>query len=216
MSHNTPSITSSNILTRPLSTTWSGDFQVCIVEREGSDNSRGRLDLIVSYRFWSSLTFNWILNFILLTISFSSLLSFPSFLSIVGGVDREDLARPSLKLTEEEEQADKVRIKSYGDVDQVLGRRKNGESYDVLWFYVMFCGEVWYDEVKCAVMWCDVPWWIVVCCELMCCDDMWRGVLCYALLLCTAMWCAVLFSDLLHSIRGFYVTISVCVYVLSV
>ena len=45
-----------------------------------------------------------------------------------GGVDREDLARPSLKLTEEEEQADKVRIKAYGDVDQVLGRRKNGKS----------------------------------------------------------------------------------------
>lgn len=61
-------------------------------------------------------------------MSFSSPLL---FLSIVGGVDREDLARPSLKLTEEEEQADKVRIKSYGDVDQVLGRRKNGESYDV-------------------------------------------------------------------------------------
>lgn len=48
-------------------------------------------------------------------------------------MDREDLARPSLKLTEEEEQADKVRIKAYGDVDQVLGRRKNGESYHVLW-----------------------------------------------------------------------------------
>ena len=46
----------------------------------------------------------------------------------VGGVDREDLARPSLKLTEEEEMADKVRVKSYGDVDMVLGRRKNGKS----------------------------------------------------------------------------------------
>lgn len=33
-----------------------------------------------------------------------------------------------MKLTEEEEQADKVRIKAYGDVDQVLGRRKNGKS----------------------------------------------------------------------------------------
>ena len=42
-------------------------------------------------------------------------------------MDREDLARPSLKLTEEEEMADKVRVKSYGDVDMVLGRRKNGE-----------------------------------------------------------------------------------------
>ena len=41
-------------------------------------------------------------------------------------MDREDLARPSLKLTEEEEMADKVRVKSYGDVDMVLGRRKNG------------------------------------------------------------------------------------------
>jgi hypothetical protein len=69
------------------------------------------------------------LNLILLTISILSLLY---LLPIVGGVDREDLARPSLKLTEEEEQADKVRIKSYGDVDQVLGRRKNGESDNVL------------------------------------------------------------------------------------
>ena len=54
-------------------------------------------------------------------------------------MDREDLARPSLKLTEEEEQADKVRIKAYGDVDQVLGRRKNGESYNVLWWGVICC-----------------------------------------------------------------------------
>jgi hypothetical protein len=47
-----------------------------------------------------------------------------------------------LKLTEEEEQADKVRIKSYGDVDQVLGRRKNGESYNVLLCDVVWCGVV--------------------------------------------------------------------------
>ena len=54
-------------------------------------------------------------------------------------MDREDLARPSLKLTEEEEQADKVRIKAYGDVDQVLGRRKNGKSYDVLYCTFLYC-----------------------------------------------------------------------------
>ena len=56
---------------------------------------------------------------------FISFLLFPH--TPIGGVDREDLARPSLKLTEEEEMADKVRVKSYGDVDMVLGRRKNGE-----------------------------------------------------------------------------------------
>jgi hypothetical protein len=38
------------------------------------------------------------------------------------------LTRPSMKLTEEEEAADKNRIKKVGDVDQVLGRRKNGKG----------------------------------------------------------------------------------------
>ena len=52
-----------------------------------------------------------------------------------GGVDKEDLARPSMKLTEEEEAADKNRQKQYGDVDKVVGRRKNGKTleYECTW-----------------------------------------------------------------------------------
>jgi elongation factor 3 len=46
-----------------------------------------------------------------------------------GGVDREDLARPTMKLTEEEEQERKGE-RRYGDVDQVLGRRKNGRTME--------------------------------------------------------------------------------------
>jgi elongation factor 3 len=51
------------------------------------------------------------------------------------GVDKEDLARPSMKLTDEEEAADKTRQKQYGDVDKVVGRRKNGRSleYECTW-----------------------------------------------------------------------------------
>ena len=52
-----------------------------------------------------------------------------------GGVDKEDLARPTMKLTEEEEMADKKKIKQYGDVDKVIGRRKNGKvlEYECTW-----------------------------------------------------------------------------------
>jgi len=46
-----------------------------------------------------------------------------------GGVDREDMARPSLKLTEEEVQERKGERK-YGDIDQILGRRKNGRTME--------------------------------------------------------------------------------------
>ena len=77
-------------------------------------------------------------------------------------MDREDLARPSLKLTEEEEQADKVRIKAYGDVDQVLGRRKNGKSYGglhcdalscvVLYFVGLYCTVLCSTELYCIVL----------------------------------------------------------------
>ena len=79
-------------------------------------------------------------------------------------MDREDLARPSLKLTEEEEQADKVRIKAYGDVDQVLGRRKNGKSYDVL-HCVVLCNVV----LDCTVLYCTVLYCTVLYCTVLYC-----------------------------------------------
>eukprot|EP01038_Epipyxis_sp_PR26KG_P012917 gene12917-17311_t len=46
-----------------------------------------------------------------------------------GGVDKEDLARPTMKLTEEEIMEKKEQPK-YGDVDQILGRRKNGRTME--------------------------------------------------------------------------------------
>eukprot|EP01034_Spumella_vulgaris_P022426 gene22426-28551_t len=45
-----------------------------------------------------------------------------------GGVDKEDLSRPSLKLTEEEEAAHKVQ--KYGDILTIIGRRKNGRTME--------------------------------------------------------------------------------------
>ena len=51
------------------------------------------------------------------------------------GVDREDLVRPNMKLSEEEEAVDKSKPKKYGDIDKVVGRRKNGRSleYECTW-----------------------------------------------------------------------------------
>eukprot|EP01035_Chromulina_nebulosa_P018284 gene18284-23962_t len=51
-----------------------------------------------------------------------------------GGVDREDMAKPTLKLTEEEVEEKKA-DKRYGAVDQIVGRRKNGRTmeYECTW-----------------------------------------------------------------------------------
>ena len=51
------------------------------------------------------------------------------------GVDKEDLARPKLALTDEEAKEEKVKQKQYGDVDKVVGRRKNGRTleYECTW-----------------------------------------------------------------------------------
>jgi len=46
-----------------------------------------------------------------------------------GGVDREDMAKATTKLTEEEIQERKDERK-YGDVEQILGRRKNGRTME--------------------------------------------------------------------------------------
>ena len=50
-------------------------------------------------------------------------------------MDKEDLARPKLALTEEEAKEEKVKQKQYGDVDKVVGRRKNGRTleYECTW-----------------------------------------------------------------------------------
>jgi len=54
-----------------------------------------------------------------------------------GGVDREDLARPSKKLTEDEEAAVGAKAeKRYGDVLEVHGRRKNGRTMEYECSYV--------------------------------------------------------------------------------
>ena len=45
-----------------------------------------------------------------------------------GGVDKESLERPTMKLDEEE--IEKKAVKRFGDVDQVLGRRKNGRTME--------------------------------------------------------------------------------------
>ena len=46
-----------------------------------------------------------------------------------GGVDKEDMAKPTVALTEDEV-ADIKRERRYGDVDQVCGRRKNGRTME--------------------------------------------------------------------------------------
>ena len=50
-------------------------------------------------------------------------------------MDKEDLARTKLALTEEEAKEEKVKQKQYGDVDKVVGRRKNGRTleYECTW-----------------------------------------------------------------------------------
>lgn len=45
-----------------------------------------------------------------------------------GGVDKEDLAKPTMKMSDEE--VENKKEKRYGDVEQVLGRRKNGRTME--------------------------------------------------------------------------------------
>ena len=52
-----------------------------------------------------------------------------------GGFDKEDMAKASTKLTEEEIQERKGERK-YGDIDQILGRRKNGRTMEYECTYV--------------------------------------------------------------------------------
>ena len=47
-----------------------------------------------------------------------------------GGVDKEEFQKATTKLTEEEMEEKKHGEKKYGDVDQVLGRRKNGRTME--------------------------------------------------------------------------------------
>lgn len=47
-----------------------------------------------------------------------------------GGVDKEEFQKATTKLTEEEIEEKKHGEKKYGDVDQVLGRRKNGRTME--------------------------------------------------------------------------------------
>eukprot|EP00607_Mallomonas_marina_P007760 CAMPEP_0182417132 /NCGR_PEP_ID=MMETSP1167-20130531/1517_1 /TAXON_ID=2988 /ORGANISM="Mallomonas Sp, Strain CCMP3275" /LENGTH=600 /DNA_ID=CAMNT_0024590453 /DNA_START=85 /DNA_END=1887 /DNA_ORIENTATION=- len=53
----------------------------------------------------------------------------------MGGVDKEEMSKTTTKLSEEEEEVIKKGEKKYGDVDQVLGRRKSGRTmeYEVTW-----------------------------------------------------------------------------------
>mmetsp|Transcript_4722 Transcript_4722/g.10315 ORF Transcript_4722/g.10315 Transcript_4722/m.10315 type:complete len:1185 (-) Transcript_4722:291-3845(-) len=53
-----------------------------------------------------------------------------------GGVDKEDLARPSMKGTEVEAVLGAAGLKKWGDVDQVLGRRKNGRTMEYECTYI--------------------------------------------------------------------------------
>ena len=45
-----------------------------------------------------------------------------------GGVDKENLEKSTMKLDDEE--IDKAKEKKFGDVDQVVGRRKNGRTME--------------------------------------------------------------------------------------
>lgn len=47
-----------------------------------------------------------------------------------GGVDKENLQRPTMKMTEEETLERKAEGQRYGDVDQVVGRRKAGRTME--------------------------------------------------------------------------------------
>lgn len=55
-----------------------------------------------------------------------------------GGVDKEDLARPTMKLTEEEVQ-EKKGERRYGDVDEIVGRRKSGRTME---YECTFIGQI--------------------------------------------------------------------------
>jgi len=46
-----------------------------------------------------------------------------------GGVDKEDLSRPTMKLTEEEQEERKA-PKKFGDIEQIVGRRKVGRTIE--------------------------------------------------------------------------------------
>lgn len=56
-----------------------------------------------------------------------------------GGVDREDMARPDKKLTEEEEVVLMGGERKYGDVEGVHGRRKNGRTME---YECSFVGQI--------------------------------------------------------------------------
>jgi len=47
-----------------------------------------------------------------------------------GGVDREEMSKATTKLTDEEIAEKKSGIRKYGDIDEVLGRRKNGRTME--------------------------------------------------------------------------------------
>ena len=61
-----------------------------------------------------------------------------------GGVDKEDLARPGLRITEEEVKQRKDELK-YGDVDKIIGRRKVGKTME---YECTFIGQTSRDENK--------------------------------------------------------------------
>jgi ATPase subunit of ABC transporter with duplicated ATPase domains len=60
-----------------------------------------------------------------------------------GGVDKEDLSRQNMKLSEDE--VDKVAEKKYGEVDAILGRRKNGHTME---YECTFIGQTARDPNK--------------------------------------------------------------------
>jgi elongation factor 3 len=62
-----------------------------------------------------------------------------------GGVDKESLSKTTTKLTEEEEAEEKARPKKYGEVDKILGRRKNGRTME---YECTFIGQTERDENK--------------------------------------------------------------------
>lgn len=61
-----------------------------------------------------------------------------------GGVDKEDLARPGLRVTEKEIEEKRGEIK-YGDVDKIVGRRKLGKTME---YECTFVGQTIRDENK--------------------------------------------------------------------
>lgn len=61
-----------------------------------------------------------------------------------GGVDREDLSKANIKLTEEEEEERKGE-RRYGDIEAILGRRKNGRTME---YECTFVGQTARDPNK--------------------------------------------------------------------